>query len=510
MSKQSLEQSTKITTGIKLAPAQIQAARLIALPTLSLNDEIEKELEDNPALDIDTEDSENEEVLYESEDKNDSDEKNGENDDTAPEIDLAAAPDDDDYDYDTSPDDDYDSRDVSDYELKRINQSKDDKPYERVAVVEKSFQESLLEQLAMLDISNEDRSVAEYLIWNLNEKGYFERDNVALANHILLTYNINIKPEKIEDIITGVIQKLDPPGIGARNLKECLLLQLANLPDKMPYSTAKLLVQHFFEELTMRHYEDIIKKTDLSQSELTKVINVIKSLNPYPGDGQTEQEKAANYITPDFFITEEDGQLTLTLNNSFFPKLKINDDFALQYKKMLEAKQKQKKLSKSETEANQFVKANVDKAEEFIHSLSIREQTLEKTMLEIMKQQEAFFLSGDESKLKPMILQDIADKTGYDKSTISRVTNDKYVQTYFGNISLKSLFSESVGDEDVSSKEIKNIIKQVIEAENKTAPLSDDKLCTILEKKGYKVARRTIAKYRDELKIPVARLRKEL
>lgn len=509
MSKQSLEQTAKLSLGIKLAPAQIQAARLIALPTLALNDEIEKELDNNPALDIDTdaETIENDEPIYESEEDT-TDEKNDETDDTIPEIDTPAVKSEDDF--DDAQDYDYDSSDISDYELKKLNQSKDDKPYEHTAVAEKSFQDSLLEQLAMLDIPDSDREIAEYIIGNINEKGYIDRDNNSLSNDILLTYNINITPEKIEKIITGIIQRLDPPGIGARDLKECLLLQLSQHPNQMPYSAAELLIKNFFDELSKKHYDRIIKRTDLKPDQLNEVLKVIKSLNPYPADFQTAQDKAANYITPDFYITEDENELQLTLNNNYTPKLKINDDFARQYKKMQEAKREQKEMSKAETEANQFVKANVDKAEEFMRSLSIREQTLETTMREIMKQQSEFFRTGDETKLKPMILQDIADKTGYDKSTVSRVTNDKYVQTYFGNISLKSLFSESVGDEDVSSKEIKNIIKQIVEGEDKTAPLNDDKLCAILEKKGYKIARRTIAKYREELKIPVARLRKKL
>ena len=362
MSKQSLEQTAKLSLGIKLAPAQIQAARLIALPTLALNDEIEKELDNNPALDIDTdaETIENDEPIYESEEDT-TDEKNDETDDTIPEIDTPAVKSEDDF--DDAQDYDYDSSDISDYELKKLNQSKDDKPYEHTAVAEMSFQDSLLEQLAMLDIPDSDREIAEYIIGNINEKGYIDRDNNSLSNDILLTYNIKITPEKIEKIITGIIQRLDPPGIGARDLKECLLLQLSQHPNQMPYSAAELLIKNFFDELSKKHYDRIIKRTDLKPDQLNEVLKVIKSLNPYPADFQTAQDKAANYITPDFYITEDENELQLTLNNNYTPKLKINDDFARQYKKMQEAKREQKEMSKAETESNQFVKANVDKAE---------------------------------------------------------------------------------------------------------------------------------------------------
>ena len=505
MSKQTLSQTTKITTGIKLAPAQIQAARLIAIPAVALNDEIEKELENNPALDVDTSQNDSDDDIFPQ------DEEIGEEDsydDIQPEIDAEAA--DDFYDASEDPNDDYDSRDVSDYELSRINRSKDDKVFERVPVAETSFQDSLTEQLAMFDISEEEREIAEYLIGSLNSQGYFEADSRTLADEIRVSYNLNISPERIEQIIKNVIQHLDPPGIGARNIKECLLIQLKTLSDKHPYSTARLLVEYFFEELSKKHYSTISKRTDLTDEQLNEVLQVIKSLNPYPGDGQSVQEKAANFITPDFIMTEEGGQLQLALNSGFTPKLKINDDYARQYRKMLIAKQEQKRVDRAQAEADRFVKSNVDKATEFINSLSIREQTLEATMRAIMARQEEFFKTGDETKLKPMILQDIADMTGYDKSTISRVTNDKYVQTYFGNIALKSLFSESVGDDDVSSKEIKNIIRQIVDGEDKRKPMNDDKLCALLAEKGYKIARRTIAKYRDELKIPVARLRKKL
>lgn len=502
MAKQSLAQTVKQTLGTRLSPSQIQVAKLLELSICDLEERIQKELEENPAL---------EEVASDAEDDfaDNGYEENQERDDAGSGFDEADALYDSPKTYSDDDYDEYDSYDVSDYELAKLNRSQDESPYEKTAVSEISFRESLLDQLAMLDTTDREREIAEYLIGNLNEKGYLEIDNATIVNELS---HLSTTEEEVESIIRNLLQHLDPAGIAARNLQECLLLQLDTLEtEPVLLNSTKLIVKHYFDELTSRHYETIMTKTGISSETMKQILTVIQKLNPYPGSELTSQEKASNYITPDFSIVEENGKLQLSLNNNYIPKLKISDDFVQNYQKEIRKRREDKLKRQAEAdEVEQFVKERVRKADEFIHSLSIREQTMLATMREILRRQEDFFLSGNASQLKPMILEDIAKTTGYDKSTISRVTNGKYVRTIFGNIALKSLFSESIGDKDVSSHEVKEFIKRLIEEENKSKPLSDDKLEKLLEAKGYKIARRTIAKYREELKIPVARLRKDL
>jgi RNA polymerase sigma-54 factor len=484
----------------KLSPQQIQLAKLLQVPTVALEQRIKEELELNPALEEGAEEDEefNNEEEEGSEDEIDPiEDVDGETEDIQKEKE--------DFDIDEYLQDD----DLPYYKLNANNSSKDDERVEMPVVVGTSFHDSLYAQLGMTDLDERKTQIAENLIGNLDDDGYLRRPLNSIADDLSFTQNINAGEKELEEILF-VIQGFEPAGVGARNLRECLLLQLQRKDQDDPFiSTATLIVEKYMEEFSKKHYDKIAKHFEIGEEALKDVIHEILKLNPKPGDTVSDIQKSQQHITPDFLIYNGDGVLELMLNSKNAPELRVSRT----YMDILQNYSKEKKSTKSSKDAMMFVKQKLDSARWFIDAIKQRQQTLLKSMTAIMQHQNEYFLSGDETKLKPMILKDIADKVGLDISTISRVANSKYVQTPFGTFLLKSFFSEALqteSGEEVSSREVKKILSNAIEAEDKSKPLTDDKLATILKGKGYTIARRTIAKYREQLGIPVARMRKEL
>jgi len=461
------------------AAQTVQLMRLVELSSTNLEQEILKEVEENPALDIDHDADIPEEELFEPE-KNILE-------------DLS------DY-YDENEYDNYE-----DYRLLESNRSKDDQFYFPTTSYSNSFQENLLQQLREYELSEKDSLIAEYLIGCLDENGYLLVDSQNIVMDFLLTYNMQITKEEVEHILRTVIQQFDPVGVGARNIQECLILQLQLKNETPSVELAKIILSNHFDFFSKKQYDKLQSALHINGETLKNAMNEILKLQPYPVFSTSDVDNRAAHITPDFIITVEDEKLVLNLNNFHIPKLKVNQEFKNQFELHHPHLSKEKKV-----EAEQFIKDNVAQAKSFIGTLNLRELVLFDTMYAIMDKQRAYFLSGDDKDLKPMILKDIASRVNLDISTVSRVSNSKYVQTPFGTVSLKHLFSESIGNEDVSSKEVKSIITELIESENKKKPLTDDILCSILKDKGYEIARRTVAKYREQLNFPVARLRKEI
>jgi RNA polymerase sigma-54 factor len=472
----------------KLSPQQIQVIKLLEIPTMQLEQRIKKELEENPVLEVDWDNSLNKE-------EDQSNDPGQENDTDNDEFSF----------------DDYltDDDEIPSYKTASNNYSKNDSYTEIPFSVGTTFHEYLTDQLGMVNIDPEDRKFAEYIIGNIDDDGYLRRDLNSISDDLAFNMNLEVKKERLEAILK-IVQEFDPPGVGARNLKECLLLQLKR-KKREGTDLAITIVKNFFEEFTKKHYEKIKKKLELNDARLKKGIDEVLKLNPKPGSAYSNpQNKSNQHIIPDFILDNIDGELTLSLNQQNVPELRINDT----YMEMLYALAKQqKKKSKDQKEALSFVKQKVDSAKWFIDAITQRNNTLLMTMSEIIKFQKEFFKDGDETKLRPMILKDISIKTGLDISTISRVSNSKYIQTHFGIYPLKYFFSEGLQTEDgneVSTHEIKKILQDCIDNENKQKPLTDEKLALILKKKSYNIARRTVAKYREQLNIPVARLRKKL
>lgn len=469
----------------RLSPQQIQLMKLLQVPTLELDQRIKQEIEENPALE---EGNDNEEDDFGNEDQDDYDDDN------------------DDLEFDIS---DYIDEEGSDYKTRVNNTSKDDE--ERVIPLsgEQSFQERLTEQLHMLDLDDHQFIIADTIIGNLDESGYLKREVEAIVDDLAFSANVSTSEEEVEEILK-LIQDLDPAGVGARDLQECLLIQIQRKQDgDITKFTAKVILEQFFEEFTKKHYDKIAKKLEIEDQDLKEAIDEILRLNPKPGGSMKESAKNHQQIIPDFMITEFEGQLELSLNSRNAPELKVSRE----YETMLRMYAEGAKTSKSDKEALMFVKQKLDGAKWFIDAIKQRQQTLLFTMNAIMNYQTEYFLTGDEINLKPMILKDIAEIVGLDISTISRVANSKYVQTNFGIYPLKYFFSESLSTdsgEEVSTREVKKILSDAIEAEEKRKPLTDEKLMDLLKEKGYNIARRTVAKYREQLNIPVARLRKEL
>jgi len=477
MQKHHLSQQQQLK---QTAAQTVQLMRLVELSTTNLEQEILKEVEENPALEIENDIEIPEQDPLESEIKHNLDDFE-----------------------DFYDNDEYDS--YNDYRLQDNNHSKDDVYFSPTASYDTSFQENLLQQLQEFELSEKDTLIAEYLIGCLDETGYLLVDLQNIVMDFLLTYNLQITNEEVEKILKNVIQQFEPVGIGARNIQECLMLQLNLKEENSTITLAKKILNEYFEAFTKKQYEKLQNSLHVNSETLKNAINEILKLHPYPIFASAALENRSTQITPDFIITIEEGELVLNLNNNHIPKLKVNQEFKNQFSLYHPHLSEEKKL-----EAEQFIKDNVAQAKSFIGSLNLRELVLFNTMYAIMDKQRAYFLSGDDKDLKPMILKDIATAINLDVSTISRVSNSKYVQTPFGTISLKHLFSESIGNEDVSSKEVKSIITELVETENKAKPLTDDELCNQLKEKGYEIARRTIAKYREQLNIPVARLRKEI
>ena len=499
---------------LKLSPQQIQLMKLLQLPLIELEQRIKEEIESNPALEDNINSDETGSTADERDNSNDSeidsfddgDDDNGENDDyNDDEFDLRKEegfdlndylPDEDEYDYA--------------YKSHANNHSADDEEYQAPIVHEESFQDYLIHQLGYHDLTEEEETIGEVIIGNLDDNGYLSRPVANIVDDLLFTMNIETTEEEVKKVL-DVVHQLDPPGIGARDLQECLMLQLQRLQEENPYNDYKLcltIIKECFEEFIKKHYDKIAKKTGASNRQLKAALDEILKLNPKPGDSSTSGARNSHYITPDFFIFIKDGVLELSLDGRNNPDLKVNK----QYVKMLEDFSKSKE-SRSMQEAATFVRQKIDSAKWFIDAIRQRQHTLYITMKAIMDMQQEYFLTGDDTKLKPMILKDIAEKVGLDISTISRVANSKYVQTPYGTFLLKTFFSEGITNEEgeeVSTREIKKILMDCVADENKSKPLTDEELMIVLKEKGYPIARRTVAKYREQLGIPVARLRKEL
>jgi len=471
----------------KLSPQQIQVIKLLEIPTLQLEQRIKKELEENPVLELEAEGQEPEE-------------DNETRDDAEPDTDVDKE--------EFTFDDYYDEEeDIPSYKLNVNNYSKDDIYVDIPFSIGTSFHEFLYEQLGMVKFTEEEKQLAEYIIGNIDDDGYLRRELVAISDDLAFNMNIEISEDELLKILK-VIQEFDPPGVGARDLRECLLIQLNKKKGDEQHTSFKIL-SDFFDEFTKKHYTKIQSKLDLSDKELKDAIDHILKLNPKPGSSYSNPlNKSNQHIVPDFMLESIDGELILSLNQRNVPDLKINET----YLGMLRALGQNHK-DKSKKEALQFVKEKLDSAKWFIDALQQRQTTLLLTMSEIINFQHEYFQDGDETKLRPMILKDIAERTELDISTISRVSNSKYIQTHFGIYPLKYFFSEGLQKDDgeeVSTREIKKILQDCIDNEDKLKPLTDDKLALILKKKTYNIARRTVAKYREQLGIPVARLRKEL
>ncbi len=483
----------------KLSPQQIQLMKLLQVPTAILEERIKEEIEENPALE-EGEDG-HEDNFEEAQDEFES---NGEEDyemdgskDEYENLDISEYVSDDD--------------DIADYRLRDENYPDSEEKRVLPHRIETSFHEHLLAQLGMLKLDDRIMKIAEQLVGSIDDDGYLRRETSAIADDLAFRQNVSVTHQEIEDVIRQV-QRFDPPGVAARNLQECLLLQLYRRQEESndrDIDSAIEILEHYFEEFTKKHYEKIQRGLNLSDDELKNAIGQILKLNPKPGGNEGEINKAESYIVPDFFIFNNAGKLELTLNSKNAPDLRISEG----YRDMLREYDKGSKKDKRQKEAVLFIKQKIDAAKWFIDAIKQRQNTLITTMQAIMDHQKEFFLTGDETTLRPMILKDIAEKTNLDISTVSRVANSKFVQTEFGTYRLKFFFSESLSTdsgEEVSTREVKKILSDMVEHESKRKPLSDEKLTEMLQQKGYNIARRTVAKYREQLNIPVARLRKEL
>ena len=485
---------------MKLSPQQIQLMKLLQLPLMELEQRIKEEMEINPALE------ESRESDYDDNEPTVEEPDNGENDDyNDEEVDFSK---DDEFDInDYLPEEDLD--DYS-YKLQAHNYSSDDDPYESPIVNEETFQDYLNQQLAYHDLTDEQLEIGEYIIGNLDDNGYLSRPIPNLVDDMLFTMNMETTEEEVAKVL-AIVQQLDPPGIAARNLQECLLIQLQRMQEESPFTDYKLsmtIIKECFEEFTKKHYDKIAKKLEVSNRELKPALDAILKLNPKPADASSTGTKNIHYITPDFFVFVRDGKIELSLDGRNAPELHVSK----QYLKMLEDFSKSKN-TRNMQEAAQFVKQKIDAAKWFIDAINQRQNTLYITMKAIVDIQEEYFLTGDETQLKPMILKDVADKVGLDISTISRVANSKYVQTPYGTFLLKFFFSEGITNgegEEVSTREIKKILKDCVDSEDKANPMTDEQLMLILKDKGYPIARRTVAKYREQLGIPVGRMRKKM
>ena len=459
----------------KLSPLQIQTIKLIELPIQDLEQRIRKELEENPVLDDETPES-----------------KDEDGEEQPREVSLSDIKEDD---------------SIPDYKLRVNNYGKDERPEYNTFSVKESFTQSLMEQLGFRNLSEHQHDIAAFIIGSLDEDGYLRRDIDSLVDDLAFRMNIETTPEEVEKML-HIIQEFDPPGIGARDLRECLLIQLMGLKQNPDVINAQRILTDWFQEFSNKHFQKIMTRLNLSQDEMKAAMARIVKLNPSPG-GQIDDSynDQAQQIVPDFILSLENGELKLTMPRFSIPEIRINKKYADLLMDAANSSERQKK------EAATFVKQKMDSAKWFVEALKQRHNTLLSTMQAIIDYQHDYFMDGDESHLKPMVLKDIASKTGFDISTISRVVNSKYIETHFGIFPLKYFFSEGLENqqgEEVSTRELKKVLQDFVDKEDKHKPLTDDELVTLMNEKGYKVARRTIAKYRDQLNIPKARLRKEL
>lgn len=473
----------------KLSPQQIQMIKLLEVPTLQIEQRIKKELEENPALE---EGQEEEDIPSEAEEE----EQFEETDKDQEEFTL----------------DDYiEEDDIPDYRLQAKNYSKDeDKRTEIPFSVGFSFHEHLESQLGLRDLSDKQKILGEYILGNIDDDGYLRRELINIVDDLAFLQNVETTESELEEVLK-IIQDLDPAGVGARTLRECLLLQIEKRNKSQPsMNLAHTILDSHFEEFTKRHYDKIIARLVITENELKAAIDEVLKLNPKPGGVYSDPfNKTSQPIIPDFILELSEEGFDLHLNSRNLPELRLS----AAYNEMLHAYSRDKSQKKEMKDAALFVKQKIDSAKWFIDAIRQRQNTLLLTMNAILEYQQEYFIDGDETKLKPMILKDVAEMTGLDISTVSRVANSKYIQTHFGIFPLKFFFSEGLqtdSGEEVSTREIKRILQDCIENEQKRKPLTDERLTEILQEKGYQIARRTVAKYREQLNIPVARLRREI
>lgn len=485
-----LRQQLNFKLSQKLSPQQIQLMKLIQLPTQAFEQRISQEMNENPALEGGKEE---EEKFDEDIDDNYEDDFEDGNESIETEINV----------------DDYLSDDeVPSYKLSANNYSADDDDTRMPYAAGMSFNQHLLAQLNTYRLDDEAREIAKFLVGSVDEAGYIRRDIQDIVDDLAFTQNVYTTEEKVEKVLKKV-QELDPAGVGARSLQECLSLQLERREQNPDVALATKIIADSFEHFSKKHYKKLLAKFDITEDQLRDAIHEIESLNPKPGGAVVGNNRMVEHVVPDFAIRIVEGELDLTLNGRNAPELHVSRE----YNNMLKGYKETKKKTKTQKDAVMFIKQKLDAAKWFIEAIQQRQQTLFVTMNSIMHHQKEFFLTGDERNLKPMILKDIADKINMDVSTVSRVANSKYVDTPYGTKLIKEFFSESMTNdqgEEVSTREIKKILEITVSEEDKRKPLTDDKLAKILKEKGYPIARRTIAKYREQLDLPVARLRKEI
>ncbi len=473
----------------KLSPQQIQLMKLIQLPTQAFEERLKQEIEENPALDTGKEDS----------DAFDNSLNNEYEDDGRDQMDTE----------DINIDEYLSDDEIPSYKTQTNNYSSDEEDKQIPYAAGTTFHQSLKNQLNTFRISEEERLIAEFLVGSIDDSGYLRREIIDLVDDLAFTQNIYTTEEQVKKLLKDVVQTMDPVGVGARDLKECLIIQLTLKKESKSRNLAIDILEKTFDQFVKKHYKKLLEKFNISEEELKEAISEISRLNPKPGNSYAGSSRIAEQIVPDFTIRILDGKLDLTLNARNAPELHVSRA----YNNMLKGYQESSEKTRSQKDAILFIKQKLDAAKWFIDAIKQRQHTLLITMNSIMDYQYDYFLTGDERRLKPMILKDIADRIKMDVSTVSRVANSKYVSTPYGTKLIKEFFSESMKNiqgEDVSTKEIKNILESVIGEENKKKPLTDEKLSVLLKEKGYPIARRTVAKYREQLDIPVARLRKEI
>ncbi len=488
-----LKHSLQFKLSQKLSPQQIQLMKLIQLPTQAFEQRLQEELVENPALEENTKEDDYDLDDYEvNSNEDDYDDFDGDHIDTQ-DINI----------------DEYLSNDETpDYKYQTNNYSDDDDDKSLPFAAPVSFHQDLINQLNTFILRDDERDIAEFLVGSIDDMGYIRRTTLDIVDDLAFTQGIYTDEASVERIL-HLVQELEPAGVGARDLQECLLLQLKHKTPSDSINLAINVIEQQFDAFSKKHYDKLLQKFDISQQQLRKAIDEIEKLNPKPGGSFDGNQKMIEHIVPDFTIRMVDGELELLLNGRNAPELHVSKD----YQEMLQSYKVTSEKSSSQKDAVQFIKQKLDSAKWFIDAIKQRQETLFVTMNAIMHYQYEYFLEGEESKLRPMILKDIADMVGLDISTVSRVANSKYVDTPYGTKLIKEFFSESMTNdqgEEVSTIEIKNILQQVISEEDKKKPLPDDQLAEILKERGYPIARRTIAKYREQLDIPVARLRKKI
>lgn len=485
-----LRQELRLKLSQKLSPQQIQLMKLIQLPTLEFEQRVQQELDENPVLETGVEKSETEDGLYD-EYSQDNNEDGTERIDTEINVDQYLSDD-----------------ETPNYKLAANNYSADDEERQIPYASGTSFTQYLTEQLNTFRFTEQEKIIAAFLIGSIDENGYIRRELSDIVDDLAFTQGIYTDEEEVEKILK-IVQSLDPAGVAARDLRECLILQLKRKKSTEEINLAKEILESYFDEFSKKHYSQLENRLKITTDELRDAISEIENLNPKPGSSYSSNTRIIEHVIPDFTIRIIEGELELSLNGRNAPELRVSDEYA----NILKAYQEAEKPTREQEKAAQFVKQRLDGAKWFIDAIKQRQQTLMLTMGTIMDYQEEYFLTGDKRNIRPMILKDIADKIEMDISTVSRVANSKYVDTPYGTKLIKEFFSESITNtegEEVSTLEVKTTLQQIIDKEDKSKPYTDQKLAELLKEAGYPIARRTVAKYREQLDIPVARLRKEI